>query len=143
MTVFKRLRQAIDQGYVTMNYWQNPVDPIPKKVRTVTSCTNASFISILKKNAEKQWAGHWQLMYDRLVEYLRVNGHTNVSKYDTKNKQLGIWVKTQRHEYTLLSNGKKSRMKMERIQLLEEIGFKWRIRNLKWYARGRRLYMDR
>ena len=86
VAVFKRLRQAINRGHVAFNYWQNieeGTSRIPKKIRTDT---NASLISILEKNAEKQWDGQWQLMYDQLVEYLRVNGHTNVSSLTPKQK---------------------------------------------------------
>ena len=87
VTVLEGVRNIIDQGHVTMNYWQNTEDRIPKKVRTDT---NVSLICILKNHAKKQWDGHWQLVYDRLVEYLRVNGHTHISSYDTINKELGL-----------------------------------------------------
>lgn len=44
------------------------------------------------------------------------------------NPQLGCWVHTQRRQYKLLSDGKKSSMTEEKKRALDSIGFFWAAR---------------
>ena len=41
------------------------------------------------------------------------------------NPQLGTWVHTQRRQYKLLSDGKKSSMTQDKISALDALGFIW------------------
>jgi hypothetical protein len=41
------------------------------------------------------------------------------------NPQLGTWVHTQRRQYKLLSDGKKSSMNQQKIDSLNAVGFVW------------------
>jgi len=43
----------------------------------------------------------------------------------TANPQLGTWVHTQRRQYKLMIEGKKSSMTQEKAQALDSIGFFW------------------
>ncbi|OEU22157.1 hypothetical protein FRACYDRAFT_177848 [Fragilariopsis cylindrus CCMP1102] len=70
----------------------------------------------------------WQLMYAELVEYEIVNRDTNVPFDYTRNPQLGRWVNTQRTQYKLWLHKGKSDMTPERINLLDAIGFRWRMK---------------
>ena len=45
------------------------------------------------------------------------------------NPPLGTWVHTQRRQYKLLTEGKKSSMTQEKIDSLNEVGFIWAARN--------------
>ena len=64
----------------------------------------------------------WNARFHELEAYKGNNGHCNVPRSSGK---LGSWVKTQRHEYRLLKQGKTSSMTDERVQKLESIGFSW------------------
>ena len=114
---------------------------IPKRVRTDT---NNSLITILveKNHVQRRQAEReairarrvrergieykkWQRRYHELIEYKKLYHHTYVPQTFAKNPQLGWWVKAQRQHGKLWSNGKNSTMTMERIQLLNKIGFHW------------------
>jgi hypothetical protein len=69
----------------------------------------------------------WNCRYRELVEYKQKHGHCKVSFNYDPNKQLWNWVRTQRRQYCLLQQGRKSWMTEERIAKLEEIGFEWRL----------------
>jgi hypothetical protein len=38
----------------------------------------------------------WNTRYNELLEFKKINGHCNVSRYDEKNEILGNWAQTQR-----------------------------------------------
>ena len=74
----------------------------------------------------------WQSRYNELQQYIQDNGHAYVpQKYPT----LGLWVMQQRRQYKLLQDGKRSSFKgvdgQKRVQLLEQIGFVWRVERNK------------
>jgi len=70
----------------------------------------------------------WLKRYGELKAYQAEYGDTEVPKNHPPNKPLGNWVITQRHQRKRMDTGKKSEMTKERIQLLDEITFKWVIR---------------
>ena len=63
-------------------------------------------------------------------------GHCNVPKNYQLNKALGCWVRNQRCQYWMRvkensatsSKKKTSPMNSQRVKLLEDIGFKWKLR---------------
>ncbi len=64
----------------------------------------------------------WVEMYKQLLEYKKNhNGSTNVAKTSLHYDKLGRWVY---HQRSLYRTGKLS---PERVELLQSIGFKWRI----------------
>lgn len=65
----------------------------------------------------------WELRYDQLKKFTRKNGHTMVPIEYEENPELGMWVKTQRRQYVLLKQRRRSSLTKERIQRLEEINF--------------------
>ena len=67
----------------------------------------------------------WQHRYHELIEYKKLYHHTCVPVTYAKNPQLGRWVRKQRHQGTLWSNGTNCNLTIERIQLLNKIGFHW------------------
>ena len=64
----------------------------------------------------------WQQQFEELVDFIELNGHSFVPM---KQSPLGPWVNTQRRQYALWKNGKKSRLTEERRNMLERIGFQW------------------
>jgi hypothetical protein len=60
--------------------------------------------------------------YGQLIKYKEENGHCNVSQRCAANAKLGRWVKNLRRSKA------KGELSQERIELLNAIGFKWRMR---------------
>jgi hypothetical protein len=59
----------------------------------------------------------WNQMFGELVAFKKKNGHCNVPQQWEENRQLGLWVGTQRRV--------KDRLSTERIAKLNSIGFEW------------------
>jgi hypothetical protein len=66
----------------------------------------------------------WERMFDRLVEFKKLRGHCNVPQKGGGDKRLGKWVNTQRTHY------KRGKLKSERKEQLEQIGFLWNTKAL-------------
>jgi glutaredoxin len=77
----------------------------------------------VKANAE---AASWDVRLQELAAYKEANGHTNVPQVFPSNTPLGSWVRTQRNQYKLLHENKKSAMTEEHIKSLNELDFNWR-----------------
>jgi len=67
--------------------------------------------------------GKWGETFLQEMAYKEEHGHCNVSRKE--NKSLGVWVKNQRTGHRLWTNGNKSRIREEKIDMLNRIGFKW------------------
>jgi hypothetical protein len=82
-----------------------------------------------RKKAKASW-------YDRLQELEKYkqqnNGSTNVPQQFSSNKQLAIWVNTQRYQYKLFQKRKTSHMTPERIKSLNELDFEWVVSSTLW-----------
>mmetsp|Transcript_21686 Transcript_21686/g.53570 ORF Transcript_21686/g.53570 Transcript_21686/m.53570 type:complete len:321 (-) Transcript_21686:804-1766(-) len=80
------------------------------------------------------WDAHaatWLQRFEELKHFRSRLGHCNVPSSFTSNPQLVSWVKCQRRQYRLFSrNNALSSMTRNRIVKLEEIGFKWRVRDV-------------
>ena len=75
----------------------------------------------------------WMDRFEALRNYKEAHGDCLVS---SRHPGLGIWVTTQRRNYRLLKEGKKSRITQERIDLLNSIGFEWSVNKvLSWTDR--------
>eukprot|EP00980_Cylindrotheca_fusiformis_P021155 scaffold8128_cov60-Cylindrotheca_fusiformis.AAC.7 len=70
----------------------------------------------------------WKTRFEELKTYKHMHGHCNVPCKHSANQKLATWVKCQRRQYKLRTMGKPSSMTEERIFLLEELGFVWKIR---------------
>eukprot|EP00594_Rhizosolenia_setigera_P017051 CAMPEP_0178958122 /NCGR_PEP_ID=MMETSP0789-20121207/11400_1 /TAXON_ID=3005 /ORGANISM="Rhizosolenia setigera, Strain CCMP 1694" /LENGTH=223 /DNA_ID=CAMNT_0020640659 /DNA_START=37 /DNA_END=708 /DNA_ORIENTATION=+ len=97
-----------------------------KKDISITSSSHKS-----TKGEHKTYKARWRSKFQQLCAYKQQYGNTNV--LPSRNKQLGNWVYTQRVDYKKLKENKKSPMTLERIQLLESIGFEWVRSCRSWY----------
>ena len=70
----------------------------------------------------------WNERFEELREFKVQYGHCRVPKLYSDNPKLGYWVAKQRARYRLYQEGKPSHMTAERIQELENVGFKWDVR---------------
>lgn len=89
-----------------------------------------------KMAPRKSWEAHFQ----SLVSFKEKHGHCDVR---VRSKQhptgsLGRWVEKQRHHYNTRREGLESKITDEQIQKLEDLGFKWRVRNEKKAVAERR-----
>lgn len=72
------------------------------------------------------WDSHaagWIERWNELREFKKRHGHCNVQKKDPENPQLAVWVKCQRRQFKLQSEGRNSNMTKERIEKLHVLGF--------------------
>ena len=67
----------------------------------------------------------WQKMFNELKMFKREHGNCLVPNRFSKNKSLGYWVSTQRHQYKLMKKKIPSLMTTEREAKLESLGFAW------------------
>mmetsp|Transcript_13051 Transcript_13051/g.19878 ORF Transcript_13051/g.19878 Transcript_13051/m.19878 type:complete len:740 (+) Transcript_13051:2-2221(+) len=81
----------------------------------------------------------WTLRLEELREYKRREGTCNVPRQPAENRKLSIWVMTQRKQYKLRKEGKRSSMTEDRIALLEAEGFMWARDHDTWDERLRQL----
>ena len=73
------------------------------------------------------WDSHtvaWNERFDELIAFKDARGHCNVPS-TWENQTLAVWVKCQRRGFKLFSQGKKSNMTLERMEMLESLGFVW------------------
>jgi len=77
------------------------------------------------------WDSHeviWNERFSQLVAYKQKFGHCRVPSYCKECPQLASWVKCQRRQYKLFwEQGKGSSMNLDRIKLLNSIGFIWEV----------------
>jgi hypothetical protein len=81
------------------------------------------------------WDSHgamWNEKFGELLAFKATRGHCNVPTECPKNPQLSRWVKCQRRQCKLYHTGKKSNISAARMSQLDEIGFVWNPRNLKF-----------
>ena len=57
----------------------------------------------------------WQTRFQELLWYTHRDGHCDVPREGTDNPKLGEGINTQRRHYILVKEGKKSKMKENRI----------------------------
>jgi hypothetical protein len=70
----------------------------------------------------------WKLRYEELLLFKSQHGHCLVPSHYEQNVKLGTWVANQRKHYRLYQEGKQNMMTQNRIDMLNEVGFKWSLR---------------
>jgi hypothetical protein len=86
-------------------------------------------------NTSTEWNSRgaaWEDSLSELVDYRKINGHCNIPRNDSKNSNLGEWIKTQRTKYNLHAKGKPLSMTLSRIQALKSLGFEWARLGTTW-----------
>jgi hypothetical protein len=83
----------------------------------------------------------WDGRFEELKAFQKEHGHCRVpgkTSKDSATHQLAWWVSNQRAQYKMLQQGKKSQMKEERIQKLNDIGVEWSV-SVNWDERFEQL----
>jgi hypothetical protein len=81
------------------------------------------------------WDSHgaiWDERFNDLLVFKKLHGHCNVPTTFPEDPQLSIWVKCQRRQYKLFLTEKKSNINQGRVAKLENVGFVFNPRNLKF-----------
>jgi hypothetical protein len=68
----------------------------------------------------------WEDRLSELADYRKIHGHCNVPHNYSENIKLANWVGTQRCQYRLHLEGKRSQMTLPRIHALESLCFDWK-----------------
>jgi hypothetical protein len=84
------------------------------------------------KHASNAHGRKWEDRLSELADYRKIHGHCNVPHSCSENPKLGIWVGTQRQQYRLHVEGKRSYLTLSRIQELESLGFEWGSCQIAW-----------
>lgn len=71
----------------------------------------------------------WNIKFEELKAYKELFGNCMVPQRYQANPSLGTWVHTQRRQYKLMKEGKKSSMTQEKAEALDSIGFYWTAKN--------------
>jgi len=71
----------------------------------------------------------WNQKFQELKAYKATYGNCMVPQRYQANSQLGTWVHTQRRQYKLMNESKKSSMTKEKADALDSIGFFWAAKN--------------
>ena len=77
----------------------------------------------------------WNQRFEELVDFKRENGHCNVPLEYPENSSLAHWVKRQRYQFGLKTEGKHSTLTLERQHALEDLGFIWDSHAAGWDLR--------
>jgi hypothetical protein len=64
----------------------------------------------------------WEARLNELADYRKIHGHCDVPMRYSENTKLADWVTTQRCQYRLHLEGKRSYLTLSRLQALEMIG---------------------
>jgi len=75
----------------------------------------------------------WLEMFEELKKYKETHGHCSVPAKHPSTKRLALWVQTQRHYYSEMKKGISTPMTAERTDLLNSIGFVWKVRKDNWH----------
>mmetsp|Transcript_14712 Transcript_14712/g.16841 ORF Transcript_14712/g.16841 Transcript_14712/m.16841 type:complete len:453 (-) Transcript_14712:84-1442(-) len=130
----------------------NPLESIISESDTDTASTQGSTIAAMsdeplqreKKETGKEsssikfrpyQAEKWQERFDELLEFRKENNHCLVPHTFPTNPGLARWVKRQRYQYTLFQQNKKASINVERIKILDNIGFIWDSHEATWQER--------
>ena len=70
----------------------------------------------------------WHLQYQKLRDFKRMNGHCIVKSNNEQDKAFRRWVANQRQFHN------NNQMRLDRKELLDELGFIWRVDRALWQA---------
>lgn len=114
---------------------------------TVTRSSTRKSTSKIKKTNKISIVDRWNAMFERLKEYKKTYGNTNVPKKynDGGTPSLGNWVSKQRFEALVYqnTNGEEGQITPDRITKLESIGFVWELgRQDEWEERWLSMFAE-
>eukprot|EP00978_Attheya_sp_CCMP212_P044705 scaffold319217_cov35-Attheya_sp.AAC.1 len=76
--------------------------------------------AFVSPSTNARWDQHWDQRFRELLDFKKINGHTNVPRAFGR---LGQWVSHQRTKYRIMKEGKYSPLTSDKCKKLENIGF--------------------
>jgi hypothetical protein len=86
--------------------------------------------SIMDDRIQPYQNERWMERFQDLVQYFQLYGHFNVPY--KQNPPLFQWVKRQRHQHKLRRLGHHSNLSLDRIEMLQKVGFVWDSHRAAW-----------
>jgi hypothetical protein len=77
-------------------------------------------------------SSQWTEKFQELLDFCQANGHCSVPHTLEENPSLARWVKRQRYQYKLKTEGKTTTMTDDRVVALEKAGFIWDSHSAAW-----------
>jgi superfamily II DNA or RNA helicase len=104
--------------HIQITYDDYEIERIIKLEGLETKIKDFLFDQIIEKTRN-----NWEVLYNKLVEYKKVYGDTEVSRRQPGMQHLSYWVYDQRRLFHL------GKLNSEKIKRLEELGFDWKGEN--------------
>ena len=117
----------------------NPMLPPAKKQKLHQAVLRIDMTDDSGNSFRAYQAEQWTERFQELWAYCKQHGHCQVPHTHTQDPALARWVKRQRYQYKLKTEGKPSTMTDERITVLENIGFVWDSHTASWEERMQEL----
>lgn len=85
---------------------------------------------------DKKEHDKWTKNFNKLLNYKKKYGDCLVPYNYELNRSLFLWVKRQRYQYSLfMRENKQSNLNLDRIKMLDDIGFVWDLQKTTWEKR--------
>jgi len=78
-------------------------------------------------------SGKWSDMFEELKKYKETHGNCAVPVKCPSHKHLALWVQKQRRQYREMKKGRSTQMTAERSDLLNGLGFVWKVYEDNWH----------
>jgi len=75
----------------------------------------------------------WSDMFEELKKYKETHGNCAVPVKCPSHKHLALWVQKQRRQYREMKKGRSTQMTAERSDLLNGLGFVWKVYEDNWH----------
>jgi len=111
----------------TQTKLKNKKKKIPKQTPKSNSQIKPKIKSKPKRTKPSAQYAAWHHRYQELVAFHDRYGHSLVPQNYPPNPKLGQWIMAQRRQYTLKMRGETNSLTEERMRLLEDLGFVWRV----------------
>ena len=130
-SVYSNSNQSIDFSTTMSSHSANShvfMPHIGMKRKGAPMSDNDTMSCISRSSLDCGAERNWQMKLNSLMKFKAANGHCCVPARYSEDPKLGHWVMTQRRQYHLLKNDKKTRMTPHRIAILERVGLQWSVR---------------
>jgi hypothetical protein len=121
-------------SFVLKNMKKEPIKEDEEAHSTMTARTNPPSNDMTPTNPSAVGRS-WYQRYQEMIEFKEEYGHCCVPVYWPQNPQLAQWVKRQRSQFKLRTEGRHSNMIDPRIQALNQAHFIWDSHSVFWEKR--------
>jgi hypothetical protein len=132
------LSNQMDNGFSELPCEEDFEDTIDLQVGPSSAAQGPAAIPSVLNKKQKRKCRSWDERFQEVVDFKKINGHPNVP---VRSGSLGMWINTQRKQYRLLKEGKRSSLTNDRREKLESIGFVFKCQppRIPWDERFQKL----